>query len=88
MRLSQKRLKESILEFKNELELLKIDIKSREDRARLVYEALISCEKDLRKVCKHKNHSTECKMVHRRLDYIDWDEPEIFYTCLDCGYKY
>ncbi len=87
MKLSQKRLKEIILESKEELKSLKNAIKSREERVKIVYELLTSSEKELRESCKHKNCSTECKLVSRRMDYLDWDEPRIFYTCLDCGWK-
>ncbi len=87
MEISQKRLKEIIIESKYELKSLQSDIKSSEERVKNIYELLTSIEKELHKSCKHKNRSTEWKIVSRRMDYLDWEEPCIFYTCLDCGRK-
>lgn len=88
MKLSQKRLKELIMECKKELVTLSTQIKNKSERASEVSIVLKESEKELQKICKHKNHISECKIVSRRMDYLDWDEPQIFYTCLDCGKEY
>lgn len=85
---SQKFLKSEIGNCKTELMRVTEELKERSERARILTELIKESEKELRKVCKHRNHSSECKMVSRRMDYLDWDEPRIFYKCLDCGYDW
>ena len=85
---SQKEMKNLMSELKTELIGLTEEVTFKSNRAKIVHEMIEENKKELQKVCKHKNRSTECKMVSRRLDYMDWEEPRIFYKCLDCEYNW